>query len=201
MSARKNKRKNAFDRALRQVKWLDDYRGPIIERNAELYTTAAQAQFVRSFYITERNFIYLDSCHFSHMDEVREASIMEENAINTAIQNATAQLKQIQEEMQAIPMMFENIRKPVPDQGVVLILTALGDAHFEAILKLDETVLEIERHWLGRAISNETREALIHRGRQALDRVYEASYQGYLRVSAVYNRVRHQLQERGEFLR
>jgi tRNA(Glu) U13 pseudouridine synthase TruD len=126
---------------------------------------------------------------------------MEENAINTAIQNATAQLKQIQEEMQAIPMMFENIRKPVPDQGVVLILTALGDAHFEAILKLDETVLEIERHWLGRAISNETREALIHRGRQALDRVYEASYQGYLRVSAVYNRVRHQLQERGEFLR
>jgi hypothetical protein len=185
------KKGNAFDRALKQVRWLDDYRGPIIEREVELYTTAAQAQFVRSFYITERNLIYLDSCHFSHLDEVREASITEEAEVNEAIKDAVEKLEQIHQEVRAIPMADSHLRKPVPDQGRVLILTALGGAHFEAILKLDETVIDIEHRWLERAISNEARETLIQQGRRALDRVYEASHRGYLRVSAVYNRVRH----------
>jgi hypothetical protein len=185
-------KRNVFEAALRQVRWLDDYNGPMVEREVEFFTQPSKAQFVKSFYITSRNFIYLDSCLRSPYESVREASKAEHDRIRAIIQDAVASIEAITKDLQekARQTGLKGVIRNTGERGIVYVMAPLANIFLDAILKLDEKAFAVDTLWVDRRLSEEERMAIGKRARGILDGVYDASSAAYHHVSDVYHEAR-----------
>jgi hypothetical protein len=185
----KKSARSVFDAALKQVRWLDSYQGPLVERRVVFHTQPAKAQFVKSFYITERNLIYLDTCLRSPFEAVREAASRANHRVERVIETAMLQLDELtkmQVEKAQKTGLKQVTRPGSGDEGVVYIMAPLANAYLDAIARLDDLSMAIDTLWVAHVYSDEDRIKQAMEGRKFLDQVYEASSAGYHEVSRVY---------------
>lgn len=190
---KKENRRNVFETALSQVRWLDDYNGPMIEREVEFFSQPSKAQFVKSFYITSRNLIYLDSCLRSPYESVREAAKAEHERIHEVMEMAITEINGITDDLKekAEATGLKHAMRNTSERGIVYVMVPLANIFLDAILKLDEMSFAVDTLWVDQRLSDDERLAFARRGRAVLDRVYEASSKAYHAVTDIYREVKN----------
>jgi hypothetical protein len=154
-----------------------------------LRTHPAKAQFVKSYYITERNMVYLEQCaKMEDRPDVMEAALENIRVIEdtVAFTRLTMQgrIDKVKARLDASGGMISKTR--FSTDGVIYVASSIGIAHFNIIAMLDDYSDLVESLRVNTLSDSDERMEMIAEARRVISEIYVASDMGYNDVSDVY---------------